>query len=205
MNWNENQIIHCNRDINFSITVKHFKWEQQGKSKIKWIVNYICLVSVQKTFWKCFRIINQLIFQIYCQNQLQVLCFLQGAAKGYQGAFKACSGRTREARNRDRRAHFDRRELAQVEAKSSHFFSPRAPADRRGKVSATSFRALRVSLARGRSMFNSKYFRRFFMLEEWSESIWNQIRIIDFSLFYFLHLKCFPVFQQAKLEGIDKL
>ncbi len=50
---------------------------------------------------------------------------------------KACSGRTRGAKNRDRRAHFDRRELAQVDAKSSHFFSRRAPADRRGKVTAS--------------------------------------------------------------------
>ncbi len=51
---------------------------------------------------------------------------------------KACSGRTRGAKYRDCGAHFDRRVLAQVAAKSSHFFSRRAPADRRGKVSASS-------------------------------------------------------------------
>ncbi len=44
-------------------------------------------------------------------------------------ALKACSGRTRGAKNRDRGAHFDRRVLA-VDAEPSHFFSRRAPADR---------------------------------------------------------------------------
>ncbi len=55
-------------------------------------------------------------------------------------SLRACSGRTRGAKKSDREAHFDRRELprAQVDSKSSNFFSRRSAGARRGKVSASS-------------------------------------------------------------------
>ena len=56
----------------------------------------------------------------------------------FLSTYMSDSGRTRGAKKSDRGVHFDRRELAQVDSKSSHFFSRRSPGAWRGKVSTSS-------------------------------------------------------------------
>ncbi len=53
-------------------------------------------------------------------------------------AIKVYSGRTLGAKKSDQGAHFDRREPAQVNSKSSLFFLSRSAGAQRGKVSASS-------------------------------------------------------------------